>query len=158
MKATVSPQTLTDGSIVFDVLLDGEPVAHPPSQTEAEAIAGKINWLAGNRYVADLFRSNEPSAFYSTMRLPDGVVIGGEWPNVLITWPNGNSRNATKPEHDLWQALEKTNKEHKQNADFRHMFLATFAEAVNNDKPINGADAVDRICEFVKALQGKAIV
>jgi hypothetical protein len=43
---------------------------------------------------------------YSTSPLPDGVVIGGFWPNVIISWPNGNSRGATKPEYDLFQALE----------------------------------------------------
>lgn len=52
-----------------------------------------------------MFKSNK--APYSTVDLPDGIVIGGEWPNTLIAWPGGKSRSATKPEHDLFQALEK---------------------------------------------------
>ena len=48
---------------------------------------------------------------YSTVTLPDGVVIGGPWPTTIITWPNGNSRGATKPEYDLFQALEKAHAE-----------------------------------------------
>jgi hypothetical protein len=43
---------------------------------------------------------------YSTVTLPDGVVIGGEWPNTIISWPGGKCRQATKPEYDLFQALE----------------------------------------------------
>ena len=40
---------------------------------------------------------------YSTIWLPDGVVIDGRWPNTIITWPGGRSRGATKPENDLFQ-------------------------------------------------------
>lgn len=52
---------------------------------------------------------------YSTVALPDGIVIGGPWPDTIITWPGigydgkGESprfRKATKPEYDLFQALE----------------------------------------------------
>jgi hypothetical protein len=43
---------------------------------------------------------------HSTVPLPDGIVIGCPWPNTIITWPNGNSRQATKQEYDLFQALE----------------------------------------------------
>ena len=48
---------------------------------------------------------------YSTIWLPDGVVIDGRWPNTIIVWPGGRSRGATKPEHDLFQALEKAQSE-----------------------------------------------
>jgi len=44
---------------------------------------------------------------YSTVPLPDGVVIGGQWPKAIISWPDGKGRGATKPEWDLFQALEK---------------------------------------------------
>lgn len=50
-------------------------------------------------------------ALYLTVPLSDGVVIGGPWPYTIITWPNGNSRGATKPEYDLFQALEKAHTE-----------------------------------------------
>jgi hypothetical protein len=103
LKATIAPQTLTDGSIVFDVLVDGEPVAHAPSQGEAGWIADKINLLDGYRYVGDLFRT----------------------------------------------------KEDRRNADFVRMFLATFHAAVASDEPLNGADTVDRVTEFVRALTTK---
>lgn len=43
---------------------------------------------------------------YSTVPLPDEIVIGGTWPHTIISWPGGKSRGATKPEHDLFQALE----------------------------------------------------
>lgn len=59
-------------------------------------------------------------AQFSTMALPDGVVIGGPWPDTIITWPaptiaapDGDGRGAprwrraTKPEYDLYQALER---------------------------------------------------
>ena len=53
-----------------------------------------------------------PAAFpYSTVPLPDGIVIGGPWPDTIIAWPGGNSRRATKPEYDLFQALEKAHAE-----------------------------------------------
>ena len=55
--------------------------------------------------------SEESTPLYSTIRLPDGVVIGGRWPNTIITWPGGRSRGATKPEHDLFQELEKAQSE-----------------------------------------------
>ena len=48
---------------------------------------------------------------YSTVALPDGVVIGGPWPTAIIAWPNGNSRRTTKPEYDLFQALERLREE-----------------------------------------------
>lgn len=52
------------------------------------------------------------SAFpYSTVALPDGIVIGGPWPQTIISWPGGKSRGATKPEYDLFQALEKAHAE-----------------------------------------------
>lgn len=46
------------------------------------------------------------STLYSTRPLPDGVVISGDWPDVIITWPGGKARGATKPEYDLWRKLE----------------------------------------------------
>lgn len=51
------------------------------------------------------------TALYSTVVLPDGIVIGGRWPNTIVSWPGGKSRNATKPEHDLFQELERFEKE-----------------------------------------------
>ena len=48
---------------------------------------------------------------YSTTDLPDGLVIGGEWPGTIVSWPDGKGRRATKPEHDLWRALEAANAE-----------------------------------------------
>lgn len=45
---------------------------------------------------------------YSTVPLPDGIVIGGPYPDTIISWRNGNSRRATKTEYDLFQALETT--------------------------------------------------
>jgi len=42
----------------------------------------------------------------STIPLPDGIVLAGAYPDTVITWPNGNSRGATKPEHDLWRVAE----------------------------------------------------
>ena len=51
---------------------------------------------------------------YSTVDLPDGVVIGGTWPHTIITWPGGKSRNSTKPEYDLFQALAKAQMEIEQ--------------------------------------------
>lgn len=51
---------------------------------------------------------------YSTIPLPDGVVIGGEWPFTIITWPGGKSRGATRPEADLWRALEKAERENSE--------------------------------------------
>jgi hypothetical protein len=50
---------------------------------------------------------------HSTVSLPDGIVIGGAWPFTRIAWPSGNSRGATKPEYDLFQALEKAHAEIK---------------------------------------------
>jgi hypothetical protein len=47
------------------------------------------------------------TAKYSTVALPDGIVIGGQWPNTIIAWRHGSRRPATKPEHDLFKALEK---------------------------------------------------
>lgn len=35
---------------------------------------------------------------YSTVPLPDGIVIGGPYQDTIISWPNGNSRRATKVE------------------------------------------------------------
>lgn len=52
-----------------------------------------------------------PTPIYSTVSLPDGIVIGGKWPGTIITWPGGNARGATKPEYDLWQALEQLQSE-----------------------------------------------
>ncbi len=46
------------------------------------------------------------ASLYSTVPLPDGIVIGGPWPHTIVSWPRGKSRGATKPEHDLFQALE----------------------------------------------------
>lgn len=46
------------------------------------------------------------ASLYSTVPLPDGIVIGGPWPHTIISWPGGKSRGATKPEYDLFQALE----------------------------------------------------
>lgn len=51
---------------------------------------------------------------YSTVPLPDGIVIGGLWPYARISWPKGNSRGATKPEYDLFQALEQAHAEIEQ--------------------------------------------
>lgn len=48
---------------------------------------------------------------FSTLALPDGIVIGGPYPNTIIAWPNGNSRRATKTEYDLFQLLETTHGE-----------------------------------------------
>jgi hypothetical protein len=46
------------------------------------------------------------ASIYSTVPLPDGIVIGGPWPHTIVSWPGGKSRGATKPEYDLFQALE----------------------------------------------------
>lgn len=43
MKAQVVPETLTDGSIVFNVMANGEAVAFPPTQSEAEELAEAMN-------------------------------------------------------------------------------------------------------------------
>ncbi len=57
----------------------------------------------------DTKNGDGPFAF-STYPLPDGVVIGGPWPDTIITWPTvgdaPRSRRATKPEYDMFQALE----------------------------------------------------
>ena len=46
------------------------------------------------------------ASLYSTVSLPDGIVIGGPWPHTIVSWPGGKYRGATKPEYDLFQALE----------------------------------------------------
>lgn len=51
---------------------------------------------------------------YSTVRLPDGIIIAGPWPDTIVTWPGGKLRKATKPEYDLFQALEAANLEIKR--------------------------------------------
>ncbi len=43
---------------------------------------------------------------FTTVALPDGIVVGGPWPHTFVSWPGGKSRSATKPEYDLFQALE----------------------------------------------------
>jgi hypothetical protein len=42
-KASVQSETLTDGSIVFNVVKDGEQIAHPASQAQAEALCALHN-------------------------------------------------------------------------------------------------------------------
>lgn len=54
---------------------------------------------------------------YSTARLPDGIVIGGPWPETIVAWPNGGSRRATKVEYDLFQALEDALQQISGNSD-----------------------------------------
>ena len=43
MKATVQAETLTDGSIVYNVIQNGEAVAHPANEYEARAICNSLN-------------------------------------------------------------------------------------------------------------------
>lgn len=152
MKATCQAHNLSDGSIVFDVWFDDEPVAHPPSQAEAEAIAEKINWLIGNRYVEGLFDKNELKA-----RRAEALQLERMVKMIIEVAPATYTIMGSECDH-AEVVLRVILKDYKQNAAFRHMFLATFEQAVNKDKdePINGADAVDRIVEFVRALQGKA--
>lgn len=72
---------------------------------------------------------------YSTVPLPDDIVIGGHWPHTIITWPEGKSRSATKPEHDLFQALEK---EHAENAALREALakmVSAYDEIISSDLP-----------------------
>lgn len=53
------------------------------------------------------FTMSEKTYPFTTVPLPDGVVVGGPWPYTTVAWPGGNSRGATKTEFDLFQALEK---------------------------------------------------
>lgn len=69
MKATVQPNTLTDGSIVFDVLFNGEPVAHPRGQMDAENIAAHINAVAGYGCVEGLFRDESDARNANFVRM-----------------------------------------------------------------------------------------
>jgi len=59
-------------------------------------------------------KNNSSIPIYSTVPLPDGIVIGGPWPHTIVSWPGGKSRGATKPEYDLFQALEAAKAEIEQ--------------------------------------------
>lgn len=70
-----------------------------------------------------------PSIYlYSTVPLPDGIVIGGPWPHTLISWRDGKGRRATKPEYDLFQALESANASNKRLLEA----LARISDAAKN--------------------------
>lgn len=43
LKARVAAETLTDGSIVFNVMVGDEAIAHPPSQQEAQELCDDYN-------------------------------------------------------------------------------------------------------------------
>lgn len=58
--------------------------------------------------------STNDSRLYSTVPLPDGIVIGGHWPDTIVAWPGGKARGATKPEYDLFQKLEQLREENQQ--------------------------------------------
>ncbi len=76
---------------------------------------------------------------YSTVALPDGIVIGGQWPNTIIAWPDGKGRPATKPEHDLFQALENAHTEitdlRETNAALRELLREVAPERELKRKP-----------------------
>lgn len=75
--------------------------------------------------------SSDSSAPFSTVALPDGIVIGGPWPHTIVAWPGGKSRGATKPEYDLFQALEKATAELEQ-------LRALLPNTVVRDGPLGG--------------------
>jgi len=41
--ATIKTETLTDGSVVYNVVRDGEEIASPPSLEFAQALCAKLN-------------------------------------------------------------------------------------------------------------------
>lgn len=50
MNATIQTETLTDGSLVFNVISNGEQIAHPASMQEALAICDRINTTQPGKY------------------------------------------------------------------------------------------------------------